>query len=85
MRALLNSFAAVMATLASSFVLADSLDIQEWQVPYEYSVPRDPFAESATSVWFVGQRGAYLANLDTDSGEFMRVPLKDGSRVSRES
>jgi len=79
MRVLLSLFVSVIATLASSFVLADSLDIKEWQVPYERSVPRDPFAESATSIWFVGQGGGYLGNLDTDSGEFMRVPLKDGS------
>ena len=78
MRVLLSLFVSVIATLASSFVLADSLDIKEWQVPYERSVPRDPFAESATSIWFVGQGGGYLGNLDTDSGEFMRVPLKDG-------
>ncbi len=79
MRALLSLFAGLMTTLASSFVLADSLDIREWQVPYEHSVPRDPFAVSATSIWFVGQRGGYLANLDTDTGQFMRVPLKGGS------
>jgi virginiamycin B lyase len=79
MRELLILFAGLMSTLASSFVLADSLDIKEWQVPYEHSVPRDPFAESATSVWFVGQSGGYLAKLHTDTGEFMRVPLKDGS------
>ena len=79
MRALLSLFAGVISTLASSFVLADSLDIKEWQVPYEHSVPRDPFAESATSIWFVGQAGGYLANLDTETGEFMRVQLKDSS------
>lgn len=79
MRALLSLFAGLMTTLASSFVLADSLDIREWQVPYEHSVPRDPFAVSATSIWFVGQSGGYLANLDTDTGQFMRVSLKGGS------
>jgi virginiamycin B lyase len=79
MRALLSICAGVLAGLATSFVLAESLDIKEWQVPYEHSVPRDPFAESATSVWFVGQSGGYLANLDADTGEFVRVALKDGS------
>jgi len=59
--------------------LADSLDIREWQVPYERSRPRDPFAESAASVWFVGQRSGYLANLNTETGEFTKVELKDGS------
>jgi virginiamycin B lyase len=79
MRTLLSLFAGVVAISATSFVLADSLDIKEWQVPYERSGPRDPFAESATSIWFVGQRGGYLANLDADTGEFMQVKLKDGS------
>jgi len=66
-------------TLTSSLSLADSLDIKEWHVPYERSVPRDPFAESASSVWFVGQSTGYLANLNADTGEFSQVPLKDGS------
>lgn len=55
------------------------IDIREWRVPYDESRPRDPFAESADSVWFVGQRAGYLANLDVESGEFTRVDLKDGS------
>ncbi len=79
MRTLFRLFASVVAVSATSLVLADSLDIREWQVPYERSRPRDPFAASATSVWFVGQRTGYLAHLDTESGEFMQVELKDGS------
>ena len=58
---------------------AAELDIREWRVPYEESRPRDPYAESASSVWFVGQRTGYLANLDAITGEFTQVPLKDGS------
>lgn len=58
---------------------AESLDIREWKVPYEESRPRDPFAESATSVWFVGQRTGYLANLDAATGNFTQVELKEGS------
>lgn len=71
----------VFALLAAAFpALGDAeLDIEEWQVPYENSRPRDPFAESADSVWFVGQRSGYLANLDAKSGEFTKVDLKDGS------
>ena len=57
----------------------DSVDIREWQVPYEQSRPRDPYAESEDSVWFVGQRAGYLARLDVRSGEFEQVELKDGS------
>ena len=70
---------AVVALALSPISLADPLDVREWQVPYEQSRPRDPFAESADSVWFVGQRAGYLARLDVDSGEFTQVELKDGS------
>ena len=55
------------------------LDIKEWEVPYAESRPRDPFAESENSVWFVGQRTGYLAHLDAATGEFTKVDLKDGS------
>ncbi len=79
MRTLLNFIAGMIAISPTSFVLADSLDIEEWQVPYEQSGPRDPFAENATTVWFVGQRGGYLASFDVDTGEFAHVQLKDGS------
>ena len=70
-----------IALLAMPFttIAADSLDIREWQVPYEESRPRDPFAESAESVWFVGQRTGYLAHLNAATGEFTQVELKDGS------
>ncbi len=79
MRTLLSIIAGAIAVAATSPALADSLDIREWQVPYGKSRPRDPFAESATSVWFVGQRSGYLAHLDTETGEFMQVELKQGS------
>ena len=60
--------------------LADNtIEIDEWLVPWEGSRPRDPFAESDESVWFVGQRAGYLARLDVPSGEFLKVELKGGS------
>ncbi len=60
-------------------VAAETVDIREWKVPYESSRPRDPYAESANSVWFVGQRTGYLANLNTETGEIYKVDLKEGS------
>lgn len=75
----INILTVMIAISASSVVAADGLDIREWQVPYEDSRPRDPFAESATSVWFVGQRTGYLANLNAETGEFTQVDLKSGS------
>lgn len=79
MRTFLIAAVGITATSTASVVAADTLDIKEWEVPYENSVPRDPFAESATSVWFVGQRGGYLAHLDANTGDFTQVPLKEGS------
>lgn len=57
----------------------ETVDIREWRVPYEQSRPRDPFAETEGSVWFVGQRAGYLARLDVESGAFKKVELKEGS------
>jgi len=79
MRTLPSLITGIIAVWACSPALADRLEIHEWQVPYEQSRPRDPFAESATSVWFVGQRSGYLAHLDAESGEFTQVELKHGS------
>ena len=71
---------AIAALIAIPFTVdAGELDIREWQVPYDASRPRDPFAESDTSVWFVGQRSGYLAHFDAATGEFTKVDLKDGS------
>lgn len=56
-----------------------TVDIKEWPVPWENSRPRDPFAESANSVWFVGQRTGYLARLDVASGKMTKIDLEEGS------
>lgn len=79
MRTLFVTIALMAAALASVCAAAETIDIREWQVPYEKSRPRDPFAESASSVWFVGQRAGYLAHLDAETGDFTKVDLKDGS------
>lgn len=55
------------------------VDIKEWTVPWENSRPRDPYVESSESVWFVGQRGHYLANLNPASGEFEKMDLEPGT------
>lgn len=70
---------AIAVLLAPLAVNSAELDIREWEVPFAESRPRDPFAASATSVWFVGQRTGYLAHLDAVTGEFSKVELKDGS------
>ena len=70
---------AVGLIAAQGTLADDALDIREWQVPYTESRPRDPFAESETSIWFVGQRTGYLAHLDAVTGDFSQVELKEGS------
>ncbi len=69
----------VLVTIASLAIADEMVEIDEWAVPWEATRPRDPFAESAESVWFVGQRAGYLARLDVASGNFDKVDLKAGS------
>ena len=56
-----------------------SVDQREWPVPWADTRPRDPFAVSATEVWFVGQRGDYVARLNPETGEFTRFELPGGA------
>ncbi len=57
----------------------DTVAIQEWTVPWERTRPRDPYVGPDGKIWFVGQTGHYLANLDPRSGEFNRFELDDGT------
>ncbi|PQA85644.1 Vgb family protein [Hyphococcus luteus] len=56
----------------------ETVDIREWKVPFENTRPRDPFAESANSVWFVGQAGGYIGHLDASSGVIVKYDLPEG-------
>lgn len=58
---------------------AVSVEIEEWTVPWPDTRPRDPFAVSAEEVWFVGQRGDYVARLAPETGAFERIDLEDGA------
>ena len=57
----------------------NTLEIQEWTVPYEASRPRDPYVGPDGRVWFVGQRSHYAAVLDPGTGEFTRHDLLEGA------
>lgn len=59
----------------------DSLRVQitEWPVPWEASRPRDPYVDGQGRVWFVGQRGNYIAYLDPETGAFQRYELEPGT------
>lgn len=79
MRQSIAYFAGFVALAFGSPALAEGMDVREWKVPYEQSRPRDAYAESESSVWFVGQRTGYLAHLDVETGAFTQVELRDGS------
>jgi len=55
------------------------VSIQEWLVPWEQSRPRDPYVDRHGLVWFVGQRGDYIARLDPTTGQFTHYPLDPGT------
>jgi virginiamycin B lyase len=57
----------------------DDPELQEWEVPYAESRPRDPMVGPDGDVWFVGQRSDYVAALDPESGEFRRFDLEAGA------
>lgn len=54
-------------------------EIKEWPVPWDNSRPRDPYVGPEGNVWFVGQRGHYVAVLDPASGDFKRFDLDPGT------
>lgn len=56
-----------------------TLQIQEWQVPWENTRPRDPYVDPQGAVWFVGQAGHYVARFDPESAEFRRFDLEAGA------
>ena len=56
-----------------------SLEIKEWDVPWERTRPRDPYVAPDGRVWFCGQTGGYLAVLDPESGEFEQFDLGEGA------
>lgn len=56
-----------------------TIEIKEWQVPWENTRPRDPAVDSKGIVWFCGQAGNYIANLDPVTGKFKRFELSDNT------
>lgn len=56
-----------------------SIAIKEWQVPYENSLPRDPWVGKQNTIWFVGQVGNYVGSLKPSTGQFKRYNLPKGA------
>ena len=73
----LVSLGLVVPTLGAQEI--QTLEIAEWDVPWERSGPRDPYVAPDGKVWFVGQRSHYVAWLDRETGEFRQFPLEDGT------
>ena len=53
--------------------------LEEWEVPWVESRPRDPYVAPDGRVWFVGQRSHYAAVLDPATGEFKKYDLPEGA------
>ena len=65
--------------LGAATAVAEDIEITEWVVPWEDTRPRDPYVDGQGRVWFVGQRGNYLAYLDPATGDFRRYELEPGT------
>lgn len=57
---------------------AQQSDAKMWATPWANTRPRDAFVDQKGRVWFVGQVGNYVANLDPRSGEFKRYTVEPG-------
>ena len=55
------------------------ISITEWNVPWKETRPRDPYVDLENQVWFVGQRGDYIARFDPQSEQFKHYPLSPGT------
>ncbi len=79
MRIFATTTLAVTALLALSTTPATAQDsdpkLEEWEVPWEESRPRDPYVAPDGRVWFVGQRTHYAAVLDPTTGEMKKYDL----------
>ena len=60
-------------------VVASTVSVKEWPVPWENSGTRDPYVAPDGKVWFCGQGGNYIAHLDSASGDFKRYELETGT------
>ena len=58
---------------------ADTVDIREWLVPWEDSMPAAACVAPGGRVWFAGTKGDFIANFSQDSAEFNRYDLRKGT------
>jgi virginiamycin B lyase len=79
MRGLLLFLAGVSVAIAPAGAQPTAVQITEWTVPWEKTRPRDPFLDAAGNVWFVGQAGNYVGNLNPKTGAFKRFEIDSGT------
>jgi virginiamycin B lyase len=76
---LLAAGALLLAVPAAPAPAQTTVDIQEWEVPWPDTRPRDPYVGPDGDIWFVGQRADYAAVLDPETGAFERFDLPEGA------
>ncbi len=70
---------AASGALAQHAAAVAPLVVTEWKVPWANTRPRDPYIAADGKVWFVGQAGNYIANLDPATGKFRRYDIEEGT------
>lgn len=70
---------ALLWPAGTAAVAAQGVRIEEWPVPWADTRPRDPYVQHEDRIWFVGQRGDYLAYLVPSTGAFERYDLEPGA------
>jgi virginiamycin B lyase len=71
----------ILAALALPALSAaqPAVPVNEWEVPWKNTRPRDPVADATGRVWFVGQQGNYVATLEPATGRFQRFEIDSGA------
>ena len=67
--------ALAVAAAAAPGAAQQATTIQEWNVPWANTRPRDPYLDRQGRVWFVGQVGDYVGVLDPRTGDFKKFDL----------
>ena len=71
---------AVTSAQAAKQAGAPKSDAKTWATPYGAAARvRDPYAAPDGKIWFVGQEGNFVANLDQQTGAFKQFKIADGT------
>ena len=69
----------VVSSLNAQTAKEQAVPMNEWNVPWPDTRPRDPYVDGKGRVWFVGQEGNYIAYLEPQSGKFKRYEIEEGT------